>query len=109
MFVSVFVFLYEDSKLSEGVSNMWRSLYLNLYLFLCLSSYLSLNLYLYLKKLSYQRALVICDWSSLESNLFLLGAKTSCRVNTNSSSRELYVDPIHISGLSFQNVCRYMI
>ena len=88
---------------------MWRSLYLNLYLFLCFSSYLSLNLYLYLKKLSYQRARVICDWSSLESNLFLLGAKTSCRANTNSSSRELYVAPINISGLSFQNVCRYMI
>ena len=96
MFVPVFVFLYEDSKLSDGVSNIWQA-------------FLSLNLHLYLKKLSYQRARVICDWSSLESNLFLLGAKTSCRANTNYSSGELYVAPIHISGLSFQSVGRYMI
>ena len=89
-----------------GVLCIWTCIWCH---FLCFSSYLSLNLYLYLKKLSYQRALVICDWSSLESNLFLLGAKTSCRANTNSSSRELYVALIHISGSSFQNVCRYMI
>lgn len=27
MFVPVFVFLYEDSKLSDGVSNMWQAFF----------------------------------------------------------------------------------
>ena len=89
-----------------GVLCIWTCIWCH---FLCFSSYLSLNLHFYFKKLSYQRARVICDWSSLESNLFLLGAKTSCTANTNSSSGELYLAPIHISGSSFQSICRYMI